>query len=85
MSNHISPESIAAERAYQQRERAEVERLTGIVITDSGASLPPEKIRCVEGCTFVASAKTVGRAIRSLAPHLVLVHGWAIPAEGTKE
>ncbi len=73
--SRVTSESIRDAKAFQQAARDRVFAKTGLRITNSAALV---RVHCIcGGCRFVASATTEGRALRSLAPHLVRSHGWA--------
>jgi hypothetical protein len=68
-------ESIARAKAARDAERRDIERATGIRISESGKPAATI-IHCMfPGCQFSASARVEGRALRSLGCHLVAKHG----------
>lgn len=79
----VTADSIARAKQHQADERQRVYELTKVRITDAGLEHPAVIVHCTAGgCGFTSSAQTIGRALRSLAPHLVLKHGWSVPVEG---
>lgn len=72
MPETVSPESIARAKAHQQAERQRVFDQTGVRIVDE---VPAVIVHCRQhGCPYTASAQSEGRAIRSLAAHIVAAH-----------
>lgn len=68
-----TPESIARAKAHQQAERQRVFEQTGHRIVDEDT--PAVVMHCPRpGCTYAATARSEGRATRSLAAHLVAAH-----------
>lgn len=73
-NDHPTAQSIEQAKRDQLAARADVERQTGVKITDEGR---PQAwlIACTrKGCKYVASARNEGRAINALGSHLVQVH-----------
>jgi hypothetical protein len=69
-------QSIAAAKQQAQRERDEIQAVTGVVITEDGQVQPAVIIHCPKvGCRFTASARSEGRAIRALSAHVVRHEG----------
>ena len=62
-------ESIEANKAYQQQERAKVQAVTGLRITD----LDSYTILCPR-CLYPATGANEGRAIRALGHHVTRAH-----------
>lgn len=68
-----TPESIAAALDAMMKERAAIKAL-GIDIQANGRiSTGPVLIHCYH-CTHVSSARTEGRALKSLASHILRAH-----------
>jgi hypothetical protein len=70
----VDADSIAAEKAYQQRERAAITEQTGIRFIGDRMVAPPYIIRCPQCVSFAAVTRSEGRAYRALATHLVVAH-----------
>lgn len=75
-SDEPTPESIAQAKHVMWEERAQVERVTGIRISEQGKPRLHLVPCIVQGCPFEASALSEGRALKSWAAHVVKAHDW---------
>lgn len=83
----MTSQSVDAAKAYQQAERQRVTDLTGLVITDDGATEAIQLnhitvIPCLcAGCLYVAGGSSRDQAFTKLERHLERKHGMQAPRE----
>ena len=69
----VTPDSLAAAKAYQQAERQRVTEATGVVIADEPEPFDSYTIICPE-CLAPIGAESRGKADRAFARHFVTAH-----------
>ncbi len=75
IADHVTAESIARAKAQQQADRDEVERVTGLKVTDTPVGARVTIVHCRQpGCRYAATAKREAQAMNSVAAHIVRVH-----------
>lgn len=73
----VTDESLAAAKKQQAIERAEVERITGVRITDDPWPSPLFVVHCPKaGCSYRSVARRSGQELNNLSAHLIAAHAW---------
>lgn len=77
----MTADSVARAKADRDAQRRQIEQATGLRIAENGIVTTRAYVICCPrlGCSFAASARSEGRAIKGLSAHLVKAHH-AIPA-----